>query len=310
MPEVVSANTKSGLVEIPQIVIGTHRKNEQQIHAAVNEQIETLGKTAIDTAPCYKTEEAIGNLIKQIPRENVFLTTKFEPWEARQDRWSETQLKNSLRKTGLDYVDLYLMHAPISPDLNDMFDGSKWVKARESTAEAWQDITKLRDDGLVRYVGISNFSQNDYEHLVLDTQLVPDVNQLCLRAALENKDNNRANGVHTQIYSPFSLFNSDAMHNEPMLAELVEKYQRTVGQIILRLCFDNDCSVVVGATYNHPENLKVFDFELAKEDRAMFNDIIMPIDFSKQTGNLPVWTEAIKQRVEENVKNDPIWSFG
>jgi len=174
--------------KIPALGYGTWRVSNQDAETFVIKALE-VGYRHIDTAMIYENEVGVGRAIAQsgIDREEIFVTTKL--WPADQGN-PEAGLATSLKKLGLDYVDLYLIHWP-APAYN------LYVKA-------WDGLIALRDKGLATSIGVSNFHP-EYLQALAPTGVVPAVNQVELHPAYANTRASEANaalGILTECYSP------------------------------------------------------------------------------------------------------------
>jgi diketogulonate reductase-like aldo/keto reductase len=210
-----------------------------------------LGYRHIDTAQVYGNEASVGRALREsgVPRDKVFITTKFQP--ARADPVAEAE--QSLRRLGLDYVDLYLVHWPHG--------GPVW---------AWPGMQRSHERGLARSVGVSNFSANDLAAVVAADGIPPVVNQVQFspvryrRALLEEC---RRRGVQVEAYSPLGT----GQHlNDRTVRQIARRVGRTPAQVLLRWCVQRDLVVIPKSTHRERirENAQIFDFTLAPEDMA------------------------------------------
>ena len=210
-----------------------------------------LGYRHIDTAQAYGNEESVGKALRDsgIPRDEVFVTTKFNP--GRRDPLAEAE--HSLRRLGLDQVDLYLVHWPQR--------GPDW---------AWPGMEQARERGLARSIGVSNFSAADLEQVVASGDVVPAVNQVEF-SALEYRrgllDAGRRHDIVTEAYSPLGT----GRHlRDKRVAAVAERAGRTPAQVLLRWCLQHGVPVIPKSTHREriAENAQVFDFTLSEADMA------------------------------------------
>ena len=147
---------------IPQLGFGVFKVDPEQTAELVAEALR-VGYRHIDTAAIYGNEEGVGQAIAEsgIPREELFITTKL--WNDRQTD-AAAALDESLRKLGLDYVDLYLIHWP-TPE-------------KDTFVEAWKQLIELKKAGKVKSIGVANFELDHIEELELNTEETPAVNQV------------------------------------------------------------------------------------------------------------------------------------
>ena len=209
------------------------------------------GYRHIDTAQAYRNEESVGRALRDsgVPREDVFITTKFYP--ARRDPAAE--IEGSLRRLGVDQVDLYIIHWPQR--------GPTW---------AWPGMEAARERGLARSIGVSNFSAQELEQVVAIASTPPVVNQIQFspfeyrRGLLEACE---ARSVAVEAYSPLGT----GRHlGDPTVGEVAERLGRTAAQVLLRWCVQRDTIVLPKSTHREriEANARIFDFSLSDDDMA------------------------------------------
>jgi 2,5-diketo-D-gluconate reductase A len=210
-----------------------------------------LGYRHIDTAQAYGNEESVGQGLREsgVPREQVFITTKFFP--KRQDPVAEAE--RSLQRLGVDYVDLYIIHWPEG--------GPTW---------AWPGMEQARELGYARSIGISNFGVDELGQLLATATVPPVVDQVQFssyeyRAAL--LDACRQNEIALEAYSPLGTgrhLASDAV------AQIARRHGRAPAQVLLRWCIERGIAVIPKSTHRKriAENAELFDFRLSHEDIA------------------------------------------
>jgi len=213
-----------------------------------------LGYRHIDTAQAYRNEESVGKALRDsgMPRDQVFITTKFYP--RRKDPVAEAQ--QSLRRLGVDQVDLYLIHWPQG--------GALW---------AWPGMQRAHELGFSRSIGISNFSARELEEVIAEGTIPPAVNQvqfssLQYRRALLDACQRRS--VALEAYSP--LGTGRHLSNETV-NRVAKRVGRTPAQVLLRWCLQHDLPVIPKSTHRERiyENAQIFDFALSKEDMAQLD---------------------------------------
>jgi diketogulonate reductase-like aldo/keto reductase len=214
------------------------------------------GYRHIDTAQAYGNEESVGRALRQsgIPREEVFITTKFYPGHS--DPAAEAE--NSLRRLGVEYVDLYIIHWPQG--------GPTW---------AWPGMETARQQGHARSIGVSNFSVDELEQVIAVAGTPPVVNQVQFspfeyrRALLEACDRRE---VALEAYSPLGT----GRHlSHPTVAEIAERVGQTPAQVLLRWCIQRRTIVLPKSTHREriEENARIFDFSLSGEDMAALDGL-------------------------------------
>lgn len=232
------------------------------------------GYRLIDTAAAYGDERQVGAGIAKsgVPRDELFVVTKL--WIADYGR-AERAYGVSLRKLGLDYVDLYLLHWPVPSDF-------------EATVAAYRVLEDLLEKRRVRAIGVSNFNADHLENLIARTGVVPAVNQIELHPYFNQSAVRAANarrGIVTQSWSPLGgvrtympqTAGSDlpAPVAHPTVQAIAGTHGKTPGQVILRWHVQHGCSAVPKTV--HPgrmaENLDVFDFMLAPGEMAAIDGL-------------------------------------
>ncbi|NRR23942.1 aldo/keto reductase [Brevibacillus sp. MS2.2] len=244
-------------VKMPWVGLGVFKVEEgHELELAVKTAIKH-GYRSIDTAAIYNNEEGVGRGIRAglqeagITREDLFVTSKV--WNA--DLGYESTLnayETSLKKLGLEYLDLYLIHWPVEGKFK----------------EAWRALETLYKKGLVKAIGVSNFHVHHLEELLKDAEIKPMVNQVEFHPRL-SQDELRAycqeQGIQFEAWSP--LMQGQLLDN-PELKGIAEKYGKSIAQVIIRWDLQNGVVTIPKSTKEHRivENASVFDFELSKED--------------------------------------------
>ena len=210
-----------------------------------------LGYRHIDTAQAYRNEESVGQALREsgVARDDVFITTKFYP--ARRDPVAEAE--RSLRRLGVDHVDLYIIHWPRG--------GATW---------AWPGMERTRELGYARSIGVSNFSARELEQVGAAATVPPVVNQVQFspfefrRGLLEACERSR---VALEAYSPLGTGRHLGDDNVNAIAARIG---RTPAQVLLRWCVERDLVVIPKSTHREriAENAEIFDFALTAEDMA------------------------------------------
>jgi methylglyoxal/glyoxal reductase len=252
-----ATTTLSNGVKMPWFGLGVFKVEEgPELVNAVKFAIKQ-GYRSIDTASIYGNEEGVGQAIREamteygIKRDELFITSKV--WNSDLGYESTiTAYETSLKKLGLDYLDLYLVHWPVE---------DKYI-------EAWRALETIYKEGKVKAIGVSNFQVHHLEKILKDTEIKPMVNQVEYHPRLtqaEVKAFCDNNGIQFEAWSP--LMQGELFDN-PLLKELADKYNKTVAQIILRWDLQNGVVTIPKSTKEHRiiENSNLFDFELTTED--------------------------------------------
>ena len=257
---------------MPGIGFGTWQLRGDEGAAAVRTALE-VGYRMIDTATRYENEDAVGRAIAEsgLPRENLFVTTKLPGAE----HGYETTLRaceESLARLGLDYLDLYLIHWPL-PRID------KYV-------DTWRAFLELRERGLVRSIGVSNFTGPQIDRLVRETDEVPAVNQIEMHPLLPQaaqRAHDRDHGIATQSWSPLGR-KSDLLASSA-LTEIADARGVSVGQVVLRWHVEMGAAPLPKSQHAEriASNLDVFDFTLSAADR----EAIGTLDRGQRIGGDP-----------------------
>jgi diketogulonate reductase-like aldo/keto reductase len=256
-------------VHMPALGLGVYQSSPDDTVRAVEAAIET-GYRLIDTAAAYRNERQVGEGIARsgIARAEMFVTTKL--WIS--DYGYDPALRAfdaSLRRLGLDYLDLYLLHWPMPSDF-------------DATVASYQAAGKLLADGRVRAIGVCNHSPRHLEDLIARTGMVPAVNQVELHPYFTQPDVRATDAEHrviTQSWSPIGgvkvYMSADPGHVEnplqdPTIGDLAAKYGKTPAQIILRWHIDHGLSPIPKSVHEDriKENIDIFDFVLTPDEIA------------------------------------------
>ncbi|WP_320776382.1 aldo/keto reductase [Streptomyces sp. CRN 30] len=250
----IPAHTLNDGTSLPALGLGTWPMDDAEAERAVAEALG-LGYRLIDTATNYRNETGVGLGVSAsgVPREEIVLTTKLP---GRHHGYEETlaSFEQSRARLGVDYVDLYLIHWPL-PKVDRYLD-------------SWKAMIKLREDGLVRSIGVSNFTAAHIERLEKETGVLPSVNQIELHPLFpqaELRAFHEEKGIRTESWSPLGR-GSDVL-DDPAVAAVAEAHGVTPGQAVLR--WHTQLGAVPIPKSADPgrqrQNLDVFGFELDAE---------------------------------------------
>ena len=237
--------------QLPMLGLGVWQVPDGEVcEQAVRWALE-LGYRHIDTAQGYGNEASVGKALRVsgVPRDDVFVTTKFHPGS----KDPVAELEQSLRKLGIDQVDLYIVHWPQR--------GPTW---------AWPGMERARERGLAKSIGVSNFSANELDKVIAAGTVTPAVNQVQFSAIEYRKGLLEAcqrHGVVTEAYSP--LGTGQHLGNKTVV-KIAEQTGRTPAQVLLRWCLQHGVPTIPKSTHRDriAENAQVFDFALSNEDMA------------------------------------------
>ena len=246
--------TLSNGVELPMIGYGTFQiKDAAQCENCVSEALET-GYRLFDTAASYENEAAVGRALRSagLPRKELFITTKLWVQDAGYDGTLRA-FDASLKRLGLDILDLYLIHQPFG----DYYG-------------AWRAMERLYHEGAVRAIGVSNFTPERLVDLCMNQEIKPMVNQIEIHPFFQQNTTLRVMedyGVLPQAWGPFSEAQKD-IFNHKMLAKIAGRHSKTTAQVILRWHIQRNIPTVPKTVHKERmiENLDVFDFELSEKE--------------------------------------------
>lgn len=232
---------------IPQIGLGTYLLQGETCIEVVREALD-LGYRHIDTAFAYENHVAIGKAIKGFPREKLFITSKILVDEM--PHGVERQVELALKELGVDYIDLMLIHWP---------DRSYPLAAI---------LSELQKNSKLRFTGVSNFTERHLQDMY-DAGLKPAFNQVEFHPYLYQKDLlafAKAHGTQLIAFRPFGK--GKLLPQEPLFAEIGQKYGKTGAQIILRWILQKGLPIVPKASnlQHLKENIDIFDFSLTPEE--------------------------------------------
>lgn len=286
-------------LQIPAVGYGTGTKwfklGRDEIDTTLVDILVTaldVGVTHIDGAEVYNTALEIGEALQKAgkPRKDIFLTDKYFAGDGSFTRHSPfpnpyESLKESLKRFKVDYVDLYLLHAPFIKKETHGF----------TLEEAWGYLEKLVDEGLVKSIGVSNFAVEDLEKILKVAKIKPTVHQIEYNANLQNQTPgivkySQENGILVESYSPLGPIIKGAPDSKlnAYIAELTKKYSgKDAGQILLRWVLQN--GVLPITTSGKKERivglLDIFDFQLTDEEQEKIASI------GKETTIRQYWTK-------------------
>jgi 2,5-diketo-D-gluconate reductase A len=247
--------------EMPQLGFGVWQVPNEEAASAVTAAI-SAGYRLIDTAAIYGNEEGVGDAIAvtSLKRPDLFITTKL--WNSDQGYDSTLRAFDaSMKRLRLDKLDLYLIH---------------WqALQRRAYLDSWKAFIKLRDDGRIASIGVSNFSVPTLERLREETGVVPAVNQIELHPHFQQRALRAFHaqaGIATQSWSP--LGQGKAIGN-PAIAAIARKHGKTPAQIIVRWHLDLGLVAIPKSVTpaRIAENFAVFDFKLSAEDLQVIENL-------------------------------------
>lgn len=246
--------TLSNGVKMPLEGFGVFQVPEATVCEQAVRDALSVGYRLIDTAAAYFNEEAVGAAIRKsgIPREELFITTKLWVQDAGYES-AKKAFETSMRKLGLDYLDLYLIHQP----MNDYYG-------------AWRAMEELYEAGKIRAIGVCNFYPDRLTDLCMNAKIAPMVNQVELHpffaqtGAIENM---KSLNVRPEAWGPMAE-GKHGIFTHPVLTEIGRKYGKTAAQVALRWNAQRGVVIIPKSTHRErmEENFNIWDFALSEED--------------------------------------------
>ena len=240
-------------IEIPTLGFGVYQIDEKHCEQAVLNAID-VGYRLIDTATAYQNERQVGNAIKVsgIDRKDLFITTKLWLNQASYDG-AKIQFEQSLNLLQVDYIDLYLIHQPFG----DIYG-------------AWHAMEELYEQGKIKAIGVSNFQPDRLADLMAFNKIKPAVNQIEVNPfnqQLQAAPWMQSKTIQPEAWAPFAEGKND-IFNHPVLTTIGNKYNKSVGQVILRWLIQRQIVCLAKSVRKErmTENFNIFDFKLSNQD--------------------------------------------
>ncbi len=244
-----------GGAQMPVLGLGTYPLESAELEKVVGQALE-VGYRLFDTAEGYGNEAGVGKAINRsgIDRSDIFVTTKFNvQWHG--EELVRDAFQRSAKEMELEHIDQLLIHWP-NPK-------------QDRYVDAWRGLIRMREEGLVSSIGVSNFKEHHLQRLIDETGVTPDVNQVELnpfvgREAL--RDFNTKHGIATEAWAP--LGKGGELLSDPVVTGIAQRHERTPAQAVLRWHLQLG-NIAIPKTANRErlqENFSVFDFTLTDQD--------------------------------------------
>lgn len=272
-------------VQIPQLGLGTWFIDDADAAEAVRAAAE-IGYRHFDTAQAYGNERGVGEGIRTcgLKRDELFVVSKVAAEHKTYDS-AKQSIDETLLKTGLDYLDMMIIHSP-----------QPWVKVNQSddryvegNREAWRALEDAYNDGKLKAIGVSNFQVGDIESLVETAKIKPMVNQILLHISntpSELVNYCKANGIVVEAYSPIA---HGEILNQPEIKAMAEKYGVSVPQLCIRYTLQlGTVSLPKTADPEHMKTNAQVDFEISAEDMKTLENF-KKIESYGKSGIFPVY---------------------
>ncbi|ODM90988.1 3-oxo-5-beta-steroid 4-dehydrogenase [Orchesella cincta] len=288
--------------KMPLVGLGTYlASNEEELETAVNAALQA-GYRHIDTAYMYANEHVIGRVLKQwldsgkLKREELFIVTKLPPIGMTPEKVS-LFLKKSLESLQLTYVDLYVIHVPFGLQFVDedtrfpMKDGEGMFDHSTDLEAVWKALEVEVDAGRVKSLGISNFNEEQAQRIVNIARHKPMNHQYETHAYFQQKalrETNQKLGITVCAYAPFASpgrkvfydskgikFESNGLLDDPVVAKIAKKYNKTTAQILLRFLTQQGVVVIPKSVTpaRIQQNIQIFDIELTPEEMKELEEL-------------------------------------
>ncbi|TNH40691.1 aldo/keto reductase [Paracoccus haeundaensis] len=256
---------------MPQLGTGIWQIEDAKTPEVVAEALR-IGYRLIDGAAAYKNEAGMGRGIRDsdVARDQIFVTSKL--WNDAQGHDAALRAFDAtMERSGLDYLDLYLIHWPLP--------------AMDAYVDSWKALIRLRDEGRVRSIGVANFHEPHLRRLIDETGVAPALNQIELHPSLTQERMRAVNkqlGIVTQSWTPLGRGDS---FDAPAIRDAAARTARTVAQVILRWHIQHGLSVIPKSEKPErlAENFDVLDFTLTPEEMSAID----ALDRGHRTGPDP-----------------------
>lgn len=261
--------TLSNGVEVPKVGLGTWFINDKNVVQAVKDAAK-IGYRHIDTAQAYRNEAGVGKGVKEsgVKRDEMFVTSKLDAG-VKSYKKAVASIDGSLKKMGLDHIDLMLIH---SPQPWTKFNGTD--RYFEGNLEAWRAMEEAYKAGKLRAIGVANFQQQDLDNLLKSGTVKPMVNQILAHISntpTELINYSQVNDILVEAYSPIA--HGELLKNDEV-KQIADKYGVTIPQLSIRYCLQLGL-LPLPKTANpaHMKNNADVDFEISGEDMVLLQNV-------------------------------------
>eukprot|EP00794_Sanderia_malayensis_P003538 gene3538-4041_t len=258
---------------LPSIGLGTFKIKDELLVDSTLQTALTVGYLLIDTASVYKNERFIGRSLQRImkelkiEREEIFITSKLAPKDQGYEKAKASCLK-SLQDLNCNYIDLYLIHWPGTSKLkvDDM-------RNQEFRQHSWRALEELKNEGLIRHIGVSNYTVAHLQEMKTYATIQPAVNQVEFHPHLyqeELLDYCTRNGICVQAYSSLGC---GILVGDPVIKAIAKQYCKSESQILLKWALQHGLGVIPKSTNpkHIAENFQLKDFQISNKDMEKIN---------------------------------------
>ena len=283
-------------LKMPRVGLGTFGVKDKATCLKVFSEAISSGYRLFDTGTLYGNDEFIGDVVydklasQELKRDEIFIQTKVAPWEHGRDLTNKAVL-DSLRRLKLSYLDLVMVHWPAvaKAQPND-------PKNKKMRAETWQTLEELVNQGKVKSIGVSNYTEKHLEDLLSYAKTKPTVNQvefhpMCYQEQLLSFC--KSNSIYLQAYSSLGSSQSKppgwtVLFGNETVKAIASKHNRTIPQILLRWGLQHDCLLIpkTSKLENLKPNLELFDFSLDADDMNKLNQLNQDKHFCWNPANI------------------------
>jgi diketogulonate reductase-like aldo/keto reductase len=252
--------------QIPKIGFGTWLLNDgDECYNAVADALQ-LGYRHIDTARAYHNEASVGRAVRDsgIRRDEIYVTSKL-PAEAKDYNKALSEFETTMSEIGLDYLDLYLIHAPWPWN-------ERGKDCREENRQIWKAMEEFLASGRVKAIGVSNFEQDDLDSLLPACETKPMVNQIRWFIGLDPSETVQKCAEHDIVVEAYSPFAHGLIVNHPEIAEIASRYDVSAPQLCIRYLLQKGAVVLPKATSTeHIKQNAELDFEIGESDMRVLD---------------------------------------
>jgi diketogulonate reductase-like aldo/keto reductase len=263
--------TLSGGIQIPKIALGTWLLSNEQAYSSTKYALQ-LGYRHVDTAAAYENEEGVGRAVRQsgLARDKIFVTSKV-PAEIKSYDGAVAAIEQSLKTLNIGYIDLMLIHAP--KPWKEMHEGSDNNYDKQN-AEVWKALEKFHAEGLLKSIGVSNFSIADLENIFANGSVMPCANQIRVHIGHTPKtliDYCKGKGIVVTAYSPNA---TGHLQGKQVIEDIAKKYGVSIPQLGIK--YDLQLGLIPlprSAKAEHIRQNVQLNFEISPEDMLTLSKV-------------------------------------
>ncbi|XP_076765727.1 uncharacterized protein LOC143432745 [Xylocopa sonorina] len=265
--------------DMPLVGFGTYKiQGRDIIHEVVNESLK-VGFRSIDTAVVYRNEEDIGHALRDLlpkynlQRSDIFITTKLAPSENGNPEGIEQSVQKSLKALNTTYIDLYLIHWPGTTRIPETSTDNPSLRAK-----TWDKLVDLKEQGLLRSIGVSNYTIGHLEELLKNCKGVPPaVNQVELHPHYRQEELIKycnEKGIHVQAYSSLGTSSSTSLLRDPTVVKIASQLNVSPARLLLRWALQQGIGIIPKAVKKEHirDNIRL-DFSIDEENMNILSSL-------------------------------------